>query len=181
MTELAQGPDLVIAGRTFRKCVTTTFEQDIYIMAMLRDAGIMKAGESFNPEVASLDDVAQDVILRAFTSGKLFEILAGTLEEVGEPWSIPNARANAQFFAQLTDQADKATLHGSIVGALLGFFITGAQSSMISRKSSRPSPTFNEVGVRSDLPQSSEVPTTTATGTPSSETLPGTTSSEPAP
>ena len=180
--DLAAGGTLLnISGRTFRPCTSTTFEQDIHIMAMVRDAGIMKVGATFDPLTQDLDDIAQQIIMQAFSSGKLFDLLAGTLEEVGVPWSMGEARANAQFFAQLTDAADKAALNGSIVGALLGFFISGAASSLISPKSSRPPMTFNAVGVRTDVLPSSEVPRTTATGTPLSETSPGTTSSEPAP
>jgi hypothetical protein len=171
----AAGTILTVAGRTFRPCASTTFEQDIWIMSMLRDAGIMKAGESFQPGKEDLSEIATAVVMQAFTSGKLFEILAGTLEEIGVVWSIPTARANAQFFAQLTAPEDKAALNGSIVGALMGFFISGALSSVTSQKSSRPTMTHNDVGVRSDVAQSSEAPRTTASGTTSSETSQGTT------
>jgi hypothetical protein len=135
---IPEGMVLVIDGRTFRGVSETSFEQDLYIGSMLKDAGLIKMAEGFNPAKDEISDVAMEIIATAFASGKLFDLLGGTMEEVGVPWSIPEAKKNAQFFSQLRKASDKKKLHGAIVGILMGFFISGAVSSKTSLKYSSP-------------------------------------------
>lgn len=136
--ELPIPKDLVlqVSGRTFRPSVQTTFEQDLYIGSMLRDAGLIKMAAGFNIATDKVSDVAADIITTAFASGKLFALLGAMMEEVDVPWTIEGAKKNAHFFAQLRDNHEKQKLHGTIVGVILAFFVSGAASSPISLSSS---------------------------------------------
>lgn len=143
---------LNVAGRKFRPMPKTTFRQDMYIGSLLRHAGLLKVAAGFNPESDDLSDVAMDVIATAFEHGKLFDILGGIMEEEGVPWSIATAKANATFFSDLTEDEDKRQLHGAIVGAIMGFFVSGA----LSMKSSPNSIVLSGAEPKTDPGSSSE-------------------------
>lgn len=177
---IADGMIIAIAGRTFRPTAQTSFKQDIYVMSLLKSAGLIKMAEGFDPLTDDLDGVAQEIIVQAFSSGQLFSLLGAVLEEVGIPWSQARAVDNAEFFADLRDPKDKETLHGSIVGVLMGFFVSGALS---SRRSPKYSIERRPEGERTDpdalrdgvMIPASEERGTMESGTTSSETSPGTT------
>lgn len=126
---------LNVAGRKFRPMPKTTFKQDMYIGSLLRHAGLLKVAATFNPDTDDLSELAMDVIATAFENGKLFDILGAIMQEDGVAWSIDTAKANALFFSELTEDSDKKQLHGSIVGAIMGFFVSGALSTTNSRSS----------------------------------------------
>jgi hypothetical protein len=167
------GMVLEVGGRTFRPSSETTFEQDLYIGSLLKDAGLVKMAAGFDLAKDEISDVAVDIITNAFASGKLFDVIAASMEEIGTPWSIPEAKKNAQFFAQLRKAEEKKKLHGAIVGIILGFFVSGAVSSTTSLSFSEDAPQLDHES--SSSPQShpgaesSGAPSTTATGTSSSE------------
>lgn len=126
---------LNVAGRKFKPMPKTTFRQDMYIGSLLRHAGLLKVASGFNAAADDLSEFAMDVIATAFEHGKLFDILGGIMQEDGVPWSIESAKANALFFSELTEDEDKRQLHGAIVGAIMGFFVSGALSMTNSQSS----------------------------------------------
>jgi len=159
-----QGTTLTIAGQSYRPVSSTSFEQDLYAMQLVSEAGLTELAKSFeNDSDKNLEQVATRLVLQAFRSGKLFELLAAVLQGPGPtPWSIEQAQVNAKTFANLTDPKDKAALQGSLVGVILGFFVSGVVSLKISPRSSE-----SLVGVSSDAgsPGRSEGSSTSATGT----------------
>jgi hypothetical protein len=165
--------EVTISGRTFRPCASTTFKQDMYVMTLLKAAGLVKLADGFDI-TKDLDEVAQVIIVEAFASGKLFDLLGAVMEEVGVPWTVDGAKANGEFFGNLSGTEDKKKLHGSIVGILLGFFVSGALSGKTSPKfSTEPRQPGDDAralrdGVRSEVPWAG----TTESGTTSSETSP---------
>ena len=76
------------------------------------------------------------MLMSAYRSGKLFEILGGIMVEEGTKWSPERAMETAQFFADLTAPEDKQAIHGIMVGAVLGFFANGGGFTATSPKSS---------------------------------------------
>jgi hypothetical protein len=131
-----EGNVIEVAGRRFVPCSETTYEQDMYVMKILRDAGLAQMTDGFDPVKDDLSEAAQDLIVRAFSSGKLFMLLAATLEEEGHEWTMADAERNGLFFSRLKKLPDKEALRGSIVGILTGFLISGVLSSRISGRSS---------------------------------------------
>lgn len=131
-----EGNVIEVAGRRFVPCAETTYEQDMFIMKILRDAGLAQLTDNFDPIKDDLSEAAQNLIVRAFASGKLFTLLAATLEEEGHEWTMRDAEVNGTFFSRLKKAADKEALRGSIVGILTGFLISGVLSSRISQRSS---------------------------------------------
>lgn len=127
---------IVIEGRTFRGSVSTTFEQDIYIMQVLEEAGLSDLASTFDITKDDIGDIQSRVIIKAFSSGKLFDLLAASLEEEGVKWTVHRAKENAKFFANIRKTEDKKNLRGSIVGVVLGFFVSGLLSSKTFQKSS---------------------------------------------
>lgn len=127
---------IALAGRTFvpTDARGTTFGQDMYVMTHARAAGLDQVEEIIGPERA-LEEVAFEIISRAFSSGHLFELLAALLVEEGQAWSEERAQENAVFFAAVTDTEAKRELTEAVVGLVLAFFVKGAASSGISLKS----------------------------------------------
>lgn len=125
---------MVLEGRKFIPVEDTTFEQDLWIMAHVRNAHLIDIRLT---EVTAMTDLAEDVLMRAYTSGKLFLILAGILTEEDKVWSPDEAVKNATFFSQLKDQESKTNLQAAVVGVLARFFLSAAASLGISTSSSR--------------------------------------------
>lgn len=170
---------ITVGGRTFRPSTSTTFKQDIYVMSLVDEAGLDGIAKQFKEGNFDIDDVAQKIIITAFTRGKLFELLGAVMEEEGVAWSIEASKANAEFFAGLRAMEDKTALRGSIVAVILGFFVSGLLASRSSTTSltSEQSYDRNGVTVPSVAPTSSpEATTTSATGMASSANSPTTTS-----
>lgn len=121
-------------GRVFRISEGTTSRQDMWVMSRLDKAGLEKIAATYNtPE--HLDEMAQKLVFAAYENGTLYEILAGLLVEDGKKWTIENAKANAEYFANLTNSADKQALQGPIVSILMLYFASGLVSNMTSLKS----------------------------------------------
>jgi hypothetical protein len=127
---------LTIQGRTFRKSQTTTVAQDAFVMKRMREFGLVEMAASFNPQKDDLNVFSEKLLLEAFETGQLFEILGGVLVEDGVKWSKKVALANAEFFENLTDIGDKEQLFGTIAGVLLDFLVAAAAWSKRSLKSS---------------------------------------------
>ena len=139
-------------------------------MGILLESGLQKLAAEFDISKDDISDVSQKVIVTAFNHGRLFELVAASVEEVGKPWTIESAKANATFFSKLTDPKDKASLKTSIVAVILGFFVSG----LLSSKNSKFSSTIARgvhleyTGPSSESGQPEEDSTISEIGTPSS-------------
>lgn len=127
--------ELTLSGRVFRKARTTTIDQDAYVMKRMREFGLVEMASTFDPVKDELDDFSQQLLMAAFETGKLYEVLAGVLIEEGVVWSRAVAKQNAEFFATLTDKDDKAQLFSSIASVLVDFLVYAAVWSKTSLKS----------------------------------------------
>lgn len=123
--ENVQSASVEVGGRKFTAVSDTSFEQDILIMQLLHESGLRQIAEKFNIVKDDLSDVSQEVIIAAFKSGKLFQLLGAVMVEDGKEWTLESAKANADFFAKLSSREDKSALKGSIVSVILGFFVSG--------------------------------------------------------
>lgn len=145
---------IVLSGRTFRKTARTTLDQDAYVMRRMREFGL--ANIDVDPANPDLDGVAENLILRAFETGKMYEILGGMLVEDNVKWTRANAATNADFFRDLDTKADKQALYASISSVMLDFLVAAAEWSKTSRKSSPKS------GEPTPVPQGLPAPEVTA-------------------
>lgn len=177
MTAPTHETPVTVGGRHFYVTRDTTYEQDMYVMSVMRKAGLEKLAAEFDmTNVEGFDEVAQSLVVTAFENGQLFRMLGGILEEDGFEWTPEEADENAIFFSQLRDKEDKEALRGSMVAAILGFFVNGLLSSRTSPNSST-NVTMQPVSTRpSVVSPSSSAPlaetTTSEPGERLSESLP---------
>lgn len=166
-----------VAGRRFTAVSDTSFEQDIWIMQLLQESGLRQMAEKFNVVSDDLSNVSQEVIIAAFRSGKLFQLLGAVMVEDGKEWTLESAKANADFFAKLTSREDKNAMRASIVSVILGFFVSGLLALGTSETSSvrlepvdvqQPEKSPSEASTISETGElsSGSSPATTQTGTP---------------
>lgn len=158
---------IVVSGRTFKKATTTSLEQDAYVMSRMRAFGLNDLADSFDPEKGSLHKFAEEVLMKAFDSGCLYEILGGVLIENGVRWTREIAATNALFFAALTNPVDKQIIFDRIADILLDFLLAAVAWSSSSRsftQLSQPSDGQENQSSKKDI---SEEPnhTTTESGT----------------
>lgn len=133
MSQAIEVEPIVVAGRTFRPTMKTTFEQDFFVVELMSQTSVTKLSAARGDE---LDKVAEEVILNAYRSGNLFRLLAGMTVEEGKKWTIKSAEENAIFFAELSEPEDKDAIREALIGILLSFFVDAEKFSAISRTSS---------------------------------------------
>jgi hypothetical protein len=141
--EPLQPPELEVGGKFFLTKFETTFEQDLHIMSVIREAGLDKLGAEIDFTTAEMSDIASRIIIKAFASGKLFDLLGAILCERGKEWSMDLARDQGLFFSRLKKPEDKKALHGAIVMVILGFFVSGLMSSKTSQVSLTPAQEYD--------------------------------------
>lgn len=127
---------LTIGGRVFQRATVTTLDQDAYVMQRMRAFGLAEMASAFDPKTGHMEDFGEKVLLAAFESGQLYEILGGTLVEEGVKWSRAVATANASFFASVTGRNDKQTIYGTTSAILLDFLLVAATLSPTFLRSS---------------------------------------------
>ena len=124
---------ITINGRRYAPVATQTFEQDVWVMAQVRRAGLDRF-------VMRPDELATDFVERLLfevaASGALLPLLAGLLVPDGQAWSPSVALESQQAFAMATDAKEKAQLRGEVASLLAGFFEKGIASAWISRSAS---------------------------------------------
>lgn len=129
--------ELVLGGRRFVPVAVTTFEHDVWMMAQVQAAGLHDLRRLF-AEGRAVETIADDLLQGIWASGRTLHLLAGTLTEQGRPWSPALAEELVLFFGGRTDPTEKATLQAALVRLLLGFFVSGAESSATFPSSSAP-------------------------------------------
>ncbi len=125
-----------IAGRTFRYAEGTSMDQDGYVITRMKRAGLYDLASGFNMQTDDIGKLGEEMILQAFESGALYEILAGIFVEDGIPWSRKAAADNARFFGALTDPTDKKAIYAHLATVILDFLLVADAWSKGSLKSS---------------------------------------------
>ncbi len=133
-----------LSGRTFQPYASFSFEQDLYLVNLANEAGLMKFGDAVPEVQENWEKFGEQLVMTAFKSGNLFLLLGGTYQEGDNPWSIERSMAQAKFFAGLSDKEDKERLSKAIVSVLFSFFTSGVLASMTSEKSSQETETQKE-------------------------------------
>jgi hypothetical protein len=98
--DVALTDGVTLAGRRFRAASTTTFEHDCFNTKQMRECGLLSVAQKFDPMKDEIGDVAGAIIIEAYASGKLFNLLAGVLVEKLAlrnfiPWALLNFFLNA--------------------------------------------------------------------------------------
>lgn len=122
-----KGLVLTIQGRTFIQ-ESPTFEQEMYIMQQVVEAGLDGAPLQLDPSGKDLETKVKSVIVQAFKAGILFRLMAALVVEEGRPWTVELAEEQARLFASVTDPEDKKQLQPALVGGLLAFFESSGSS-----------------------------------------------------
>lgn len=161
---MADQEAIVLGGRTFRKASVTSLDQDAYVMKRMRSVGLIDMVATFDPKKDDLNRFSEELLMAAFESGLLYQILGGTLVEDGVTWSRDVAAANAGLFAGLTNNDEKVRLYEGIASILIDFLLSAANWSKTSPKSSASSGEPTSPDVIGAIAGSSG--TTTANGTP---------------
>lgn len=158
---------ITVAGRTFRPVTRSTFEHQLYMMPLVRAAGLATAGTEIKG--ASEAD-AEALLLKVIASRHTLDLLAGSLLEDGQEWSPEGADGTRAFFAAVTDPADIARLQGALVGLVASFFglavslpaTSDTVSPAVAMSSSAPSPnaatTISASGDTSSAPSPAMTP-----------------------
>lgn len=180
-------PEVIeLMGRKFRPAKDLTLERDMYIMSLMRSAKITDLfdrkdkGPTFD-----LDELAEQIIVAAFESGKMFEMTAAVLDEDGVKWTRAASVQNAQWMSEITEKQSKDTLMQYIAVIILAFFMKGpAFSATLSESLAlvAESQTANAGSETSEVPmnvpqhgegaESPEALSISETGVNSSATLP---------
>jgi hypothetical protein len=164
---------MIIAGRTFARTGPTSMAHDAYLMKRWRRFGlstlapIVSSGKRAPEEVIGAE--IDRLIVDAFESGLLYEVLAGMLVEQGVEWSPEWAAEATTFFSKITAKTDKTIIYESLSDIITDFFAHAVDWIVTSRSSSSPTaitPSAETSGSEATLG------TTTGNGIPSSGNLP---------
>jgi hypothetical protein len=150
---------LTIQGRKFLQ-ESPTFEQELYIMQQVMDAGLDQATLTLDPSGDDLEPKVKRLILQAYKAGILFKLMASLVVEEGRDWTPELAEEQARLFASVRDPEDKKQLQPALVGGLLAFF----ESSVSSGETFLPSLADDEIDEISVQPKTKPVLTPDAAG-----------------
>jgi hypothetical protein len=162
---------ITVAGRTFRPVTRSTFAHQLYMMPLVRDAGLL--GVPGQVRTASSPAEAEALLFRVIESRHTISLLAGVLAEGGREWSPEDADQNKLFFASLTDPRDCAALQAALLALVTDFFALAGSSPATSPASL--SSTTATPAAPSRRRRKSEATTSSASGDTSSAPSPTTT------
>ncbi len=141
-----------VGGRQFEPAHDVTFRHHIWMMNHVYAAGLHEPAENQFVQLG-----------RLLASGRIPQLLAGAMLEIGVPWTPEGAEKTAEFFGNLTDQADINALDAALMVVIANFFpLTGSSLPTSPSYSPESEPRNSE---------SAEV-STSATGPSSSESSP---------
>lgn len=128
MTQV-KGIELVVEGRTFVQ-EPPTFEQEMYIMQRVMESGFDQPHITLgiDPETQDLERPVKQLIVHAYKSGTLFELLGAMVTEKDTEWSPEQAQRTAELFRKTRDQEGKKQLHPALVAAVMAFFESAVSS-----------------------------------------------------
>lgn len=127
---------VVIAGRTFQPVTNSTMRHDIWTQAQIQRAGLDRLNIMKGEKP---DEFAIRVLREATLKGDVFLLLGGLLmpaDQEGKDWTPKMAAETGEFFASVTEAADKLAVQRVLISAMTGFFVTGLSSLILSRNSS---------------------------------------------
>lgn len=137
MTASVSDVRLTVAGRTFRPVTRSTFAHQLYMMPLVRDAGLL--GLAGQVKGAETGDDAEALLFRVIESPHTLALLAGVLVEADKPkWTPEDAKSNAEFFADISDPAECMAMQRVLLGLVTDFFAIAGASPAISGGSSAP-------------------------------------------
>ncbi len=126
------GVQLVVEGRTFVQ-EHPTFEQEMRIHELAVRAGLTDLkGLAFDPETDDIQKPLHEMIVRAYQSGVLFQLMASLVTEEGKDWTVDAANEWAELFRTTRDPESKKNLQPALVGAVVAFFESAAPSDLTS-------------------------------------------------
>jgi hypothetical protein len=150
-----------LGGRTFSLTEGLTGRQDGWMIVQTQDIGLdaiinrrLRADGDKAAEGAADLEAARSFIVEAHRAGKYHSIIAGRVVEDGKKWTPKDAEANAEFFADLSEPADKMQLADLFATVLKDFFLSAASSLGLATASP---PATGGNGAR---PRSSDKPST---------------------
>jgi hypothetical protein len=127
---------IALGGRKFHATAQRiTASQDDFIVAHLRLSGSIEIIHGIDGVERTEEKKGEDMLTAIMLNGRTHLILAGLLTEDGTTWKRESANKNAEFFASLTDPADKILARRQLLEFIVGFFSLGGPSSATSRKS----------------------------------------------
>jgi hypothetical protein len=156
---------IILGGRTYRTVEDrTTLEQDHWIAGATRNAGSgdwkLRPGES-------AEAFGSRILSDLMASGKAFLILGGLLlPEDEKVWTPEIGYRTAAEVAALTDPEEKRRANAQLLSVVIGFFVSGLGSWMISGTSSEegePGKQTTEIDSESGGRSSGPSPGTTST------------------
>jgi hypothetical protein len=121
---------IVLAGRTFVRAKTLTFEHFNHRVNAVKSSGVMPILRQYKKESDDSDILAAALIAQASTAGQLFVLMGALLVEKDVPWTVENAASNAAFFAGLTDVEVFQKIEQVVLWLLLDFFHNGVASNV---------------------------------------------------
>lgn len=169
------GEKFTIGGRTFYYD-TPTFEQEMCIYATAQESGYANLdGIALDDTSGLLPEAAQQMLVKAYRSGKLYTLMAVLATEDGVEWSEDRIPEIEKLFRTTRDAEVKNRLIDFTGKAIVYFFGSAVNSELISRTASgsptavskSPKPTLSddalaEVWNSGRMPRSSAPsPTTT--------------------
>ena len=139
MTPRNETPQVVtIGGRSFMAVQEGTLRHDLHYMELVSKMGLQSL--QMRTEEAP-EEYAVRLLGELVRAGAVLEMLGTLLLPVGkrpDEWTPAMAAETADFFAGLTNPADKAAVQGQVITLLLDFFERGMVGLWTSRKSSDP-------------------------------------------
>lgn len=127
MTQVT-GIELVVEGRTFVQ-EPPTFEQEMFVLQRVMESGFDKPDLLTNGDT-DLTRAAKMMIVHAYKSGTLFDLLGSLVTEKGTEWSPEQAKANGEIFKRTRDPKAKEQLHPALITAVTAFLVSASSSEM---------------------------------------------------
>lgn len=120
-----------IGDRTFVMEDNPSPEQDFYIMEKIERMGLF----DIQPEQIAgkrMDRETKRVLMEAYRSGQLFNLLGAVMVEKGVEWSEENGEENAELFRTTRDPEARKFILRNATFVLMSFFASGLTSSVTS-------------------------------------------------
>jgi len=128
---------LKLGGQTFRHIELSTIEQDYWLMARVREAGLTDFSKY---EGEGEDDFSNRLMDGLINGGQGFQIIGGLIlpvETKDMDWTPELAEKTADHLRKLTDPGEKQVVHGMIATAFVRFFQDGLLLSKLSELRSK--------------------------------------------
>lgn len=150
-----------IEGRTFRVPMQTSTRQDGYIYGVLEQHSMVTDMQRILSRMGDDDAVREGLtqfVGRLYRCGAIADLLGATLRSQPGKWTVAEAKANADYFADVTDPVAKESLNQLAHVVLLSFFVTAFASLSTSPESSPVSEPESPASGASTPPETNATP-----------------------